>query len=70
MFKVDIENTSDINAAIPPLKEVNENKDSKEEASEAEVEIKDLEQGSQVLDSNDDKTDIPADVLCPFSKNA
>jgi len=63
MFKVDIENTSDINAAIPPLKEVNENKDSKEEASEAEVEIKDLEQGSQVLDSNDDKTDIPADVL-------
>ena len=30
MFKVDIENTSDINAAIPPLKEVNENKDSKE----------------------------------------
>jgi hypothetical protein len=62
MFKIDIENTSDLNAAIPPLKEVTENKDSKEEASEAEVKTKDLEQGSQGLEGEDDKTDIPADV--------
>ena len=41
MFKIDIENTSDLNAAIPPLKEVTENKDSKEETSEAEVKTKD-----------------------------
>ena len=62
MFKIDIENTSDLNAAIPPLKEVTENKDSKEEASEAEVKTKDLEQGPQGLEGEDDKTDIPADV--------
>lgn len=62
MFKIDIENTSDLNAAIPPLKEATENKDSKEEASEAEVKTKDLEQGSQGLEGEDDKTDISADV--------
>lgn len=62
MFKIDIENTSDLNAAIPPLKEVTENKDSKEENSEAEVKIKDLEQGSQGLEGEDNKTDIPADI--------
>lgn len=62
MFKIDIENTSDLNATIPPLKEVAENKDSKEEASEGEVETKDLEQGSQGLEGEDDKTDIPPDV--------
>jgi len=59
MFKIDIENTSDLNAAIPPLKEATENKDSKEEASEAEVKTKDLEQGSQGLEGEDDKSDIP-----------
>ena len=62
MFKIDIENTSDLNAAIPPLKEVAENKDSKNEASEAEVETKDLGQDTQGVDSSDDKTDISADV--------
>src|SRR5574343_374894 len=62
MFKIDIENTSDLNAAIPPLKEVSENKDSKEEAGEAEVKTKDLEQGSQGLESEDGKSDIPEDA--------
>lgn len=62
MFKIDIENTSDLNAAIPPLKEATENKDSKEEASEAEVKTKDLEQGSQGLEGKDDKSERPADV--------
>ena len=62
MFKIDIENTSDLNAAIPPLKEVAENKDSKNEASEAEVETKDLGQDTQGVDSSDDKSDISADV--------
>lgn len=62
MFKIDIENTSDLNAPIPPSKEATENKDSKEEASEAEVKTKDLEQGSQGLEGEDDKTDISADV--------
>jgi len=62
MFKIDIENTSDLNAPIPPLKEATENKDSKEETSEAEVKTKDLEQGSQGLEGEDDKTDISADV--------
>ena len=37
MFKVDIENTSDLNAAIPPLKEATENKDLKDEAGEGDV---------------------------------
>jgi len=62
MFKIDIENTSDLNAAIPPLKEVTENKDSREEASEAEVKTKDLEQGPQGLEGEDDKSDIPEDA--------
>ena len=62
MFKIDIENTSDLNAAIPPLKEVTENKDSKEEAREAEVKTKDLEQGSQGLEGEDDKSGIPEDA--------
>jgi len=62
MFKIDIENTSDLNAAIPPLKEIAENKDSKEETSEAEVKTKEPEQGSQGLEGEDNKTDIPADV--------
>jgi len=62
MFKIDIENTSDLNAAIPPLKEVSENKDSKEEAGEAEVKTKEPEQGSQGLEGEDDKSDIPEDA--------
>ena len=62
MFKIDIENTTDLNAAIPPLKEATENKDSKNEASEAEVENKDLGEDIQGLDSSNDKTDISADV--------
>jgi len=62
MFKIDIENTTDLNAAIPPLKEATENKDSKNEASEAEVENKDLGEDTQGLDSSNDKTDISADV--------
>ena len=62
MFKIDIENTSDLNAAIPPLKEATKNKDSKNEASEAEVENKDLGEDIQGLDSSNDKTDISADV--------
>jgi len=62
MFKIDIENTSDLNAAIPPLKEIAENKDSKEETSEAEVKTKEPEQGSQGLESEDDKPDIPEDT--------
>ena len=62
MFKIDIENTSDLNAAIPPLKEATENKDSKNEASEAEVEIATKEEDTQALDSNNDKNDISVDV--------
>jgi len=62
MFKIDIENTSDLNVAIPPLKEATENKDSKNEASEAEVETKDLGQDTQGVDSSDDKTNIPEDT--------
>jgi hypothetical protein len=62
MFKVDIENTSDLNTAIPPLKEVAENKDEKGEDKEAQVATEEAEQGSQALDGNDDKTDIPADI--------
>lgn len=61
MFKIDIENTTDLNAAIPPLKEATENKDSKNEASEAEVENKDLGEDTQG-DSSDDKTNIPEDT--------
>lgn len=63
MFKVDIENTSDINAAIPPLKEVNENKDEKDEAGEGEVETKDPGQESQALGDKDNKKDIPDDSV-------
>jgi hypothetical protein len=70
MFKIDIENTSDLNAAIPPLKEATENKDSKEEASEAEVKTKDLEQGSQGLEGEDDKSDIPEDTTGKEEKPA
>jgi hypothetical protein len=62
MFKIDIENTSDLNAAIPPLKEETENKDLKDEAGEGEVETKDLGENTPALDSNADKTDIPEDT--------
>jgi hypothetical protein len=63
MFKIDIENTNDINAAIPPLKEVNENKDEKNEAAEGEVETKDPGQESQALEDKDNKNDIPDDSV-------
>jgi hypothetical protein len=62
MFKIDIENTSDLNAAIPPLKEVAENKGEKDEDKEAQDASKDLEQGAQGLEGEDDKSDIPEDT--------
>ena len=62
MFKIDIENTSDLNAAIPPLKEVAENKGEKDEDKEVQDASKDLGEDTQALDSSDDKTDISADV--------
>lgn len=62
MFKIDIENTSDLNAAIPPLKEVAENKGEKDEDKEVQDATKDLGEDTQALDSSDDKTDISADV--------
>jgi len=62
MFKIDIENTSDLNAAIPPLKEIAENKDEKGEDKEAQNATAEPEQGSQGLEGEDNKTDIPADV--------
>jgi len=62
MFKIDIENTSDLNAAIPPLKEIAENKDEKGEDKEAQNATAEPEQGSGGLEGEDNKTDIPADV--------
>ena len=62
MFKIDIENTSDLNAAIPPLKEIAENKDEKGEDKEDQTANAEPEQGSQGLEGEDNKTDIPADV--------
>lgn len=62
MFKIDIENTSDLNAAIPPLKEIAENKDEKGEDKEAQVANAEPEQGSQGLEGKDDKSERPADV--------
>jgi hypothetical protein len=62
MFKIDIENTSDLNAAIPPLKEVAENKDEKGDDKEVQAAVKDLGEDIQALDSNADKSDIPEDA--------
>jgi hypothetical protein len=62
MFKIDIENTSDLNAAIPPLKEIAENKDEKVEDKEVQAPVKESEEVTQTLDSNADKNDIPADA--------
>jgi hypothetical protein len=62
MFKIDIENTSDLNAAIPPLKEVSENKEDNGEDKEEQAAVKEQEQGLQGLEGEDDKSDIPADV--------
>ena len=45
MFKIDIENTSDLNAAIPPLKELDENKDDKLEDKEAQKNVEATERG-------------------------
>jgi hypothetical protein len=60
MFKIDIENTSDLNAAIPPLKEATENKDENGDDKEEQAAVK--EQGSQGLEGEDDKSERPADV--------
>jgi len=62
MFKIDIENTSDLNAAIPPLKEVTENKDENVDDKEEQAAVKEQEQGSQGLEGEDDKSGLPADV--------
>jgi hypothetical protein len=62
MFKIDIENTSDLNAAIPPLKEIAENKDENGEDKEDQTATAEPEQGSQGLEGEDDKSDRPADV--------
>lgn len=62
MFKIDIENTSDLNAAIPPLKEVADNKDEKDDDKEVQAATEDLEENTAALDSNADKTDIPEDT--------
>lgn len=62
MFKIDIENTSDLNAAIPPLKEVSENKEENSDDKEVQAAVKEQEQGSQGLEGEDDKSEHPADV--------
>lgn len=62
MFKIDIENTSDLNAAIPPLKEVTENKDENGDDKEEQAAVKEQEQGLQVLEGEDDKSGIPEDA--------
>jgi len=62
MFKIDIENTSDLNAAIPPLKEVTENKDENGDDKEEQAAVKKQEQGSQGLEGEDDKSGIPEDT--------
>jgi len=62
MFKIDIENTSDLNAAIPPLKEIAENKDEKSEDKEVQTPVKESEEATQTLDSNADKSELPADT--------
>ena len=62
MFKIDIENTSDLNAAIPPLKEVTENKDENGDDKEEQAAVKKQEQGSQGLEGEDDKSERTADV--------
>ena len=61
MFKVDIENTSDINAAIPPLKEVTENKDERGEAGEREIVTEEQKAAPEVSTTPDDKSNIPED---------
>jgi len=70
MFKIDIENTSDLNAAIPPLKEVSENKDEKGEDKVEQVATEDLGQETKGLGSSDDKTDIPEDATKLEEKSA
>ena len=62
MFKIDIENTSDLNAAIPHLKEVAENKGEKDEDKEVQDATKDLGEDTQALEGEDDKSDIPEDT--------
>ncbi len=62
MFKIDIENTSDLNAAIPPLKEIAENKDEKGEDKEAQKNVEAAEQESENMEDKNEKIDISGDV--------
>ena len=62
MFKIDIENTSDLNAAIPPLKELDENKDDKLEDKEAQKNVEATEQESENIEDKNEKIDISGDV--------
>lgn len=70
MFKIDIENASDLNAAIPPLKEVTENKDENGDDKEEQATVKKQEQGSQGLEGEDGKSDIPEDATKLEEKTA
>ena len=65
MFKIDIENTSDLNAAIPPLKEVSENRDEKGDDKEDQTATAEPEQGSGALESEDDKSERVLSHLLP-----
>lgn len=62
MFKIDIENTSEINTAIPPLKEVAENKDERGEAGVREIVTEEQKADPEVSTTPDDKSDIPEDT--------
>jgi len=62
MFKVDIENTSDLNGSIPPLKELDENKDDKLEDKEAQKNVEAAEQESENMEDKNEKIDISGDV--------
>ena len=62
MFKIDIENISDLNTAIPPLKEVSESKDENDDNKENQTASAESKQRSQGLEGEDHKSYIPADV--------
>jgi len=62
MFKIDIENTSDLNAAIPLKKKEPKKKAERGDKKEGKAAVKDLGEDIQALDSSDDKNDIPADI--------
>jgi hypothetical protein len=69
MFKIDIENTSDLNAAIPPLKEATENKAS-EEVKGTEVVNKELDQEPQNLETTENKGENTHDSSPEENKTA